>query len=99
MKNFFKNIFGKKYPARTDSEDTDNNGVPLDESKAPESRRKKPMGRVYAGPDMINKNRDAMKCVYAGPEMMQKREPVPSVMEEVYMGPVGEDPDDEPTDE
>lgn len=84
MKNFFKNLFGKKYPQRTDDTESGMRRV----YAGPLSRKKR-MQCVYAGPGMMpkdrvkEKNTDNMRAVYAGPPRSDKDK----AMEGVYMGP------------
>ena len=84
MKNFFKNLFGKKYPQRNDDQESGMRRV-----YAGPSSRKKRMQCVYAGPGMMPRDRekdkdvDNMREVYAGPPMSDKEE----TMKCVYMGP------------
>ena len=84
MKNFFKNLFGKKYPQRNDDPESGMRRV-----YAGPSSRKKRMQCVYAGPGMMPKDRvkekdtDNMREVYAGPSRSDKDDS----MECVYMGP------------
>ena len=69
MKNYFKNIFKKKYPQRVD-EDIKNMRV-LYAGPAFRNKRKR-MECVYAGPEMMGRirRRDTeMEDVYAGPSM------------------------------
>ncbi|MCR5683985.1 MAG: hypothetical protein K6G81_00995 [Lachnospiraceae bacterium] len=92
MKNFFKNLFGEKYPGRVNRDPKKPNADPKSMEgvyAGPEEIRnkRKPMGKVYAGPGYFENERKSMKCVYAGPEMMKKRTSRPSEMEDVYMGP------------
>ena len=84
MKNFFKNLFGKKYPQRNNDQEPGMRRV----YAGPLSRKKR-MQCVYAGPGMMPKDRvkekdkDNMREVYAGPPRSDKDE----TMECVYMGP------------
>ncbi|MBQ3967647.1 MAG: hypothetical protein II688_03050 [Lachnospiraceae bacterium] len=91
MKNFFKGIFKNKYPGRVNGDDNTTSGV----YAGPDyfEKKKKPMGKVYAGPGFMDRNNT--KCVYAGPEMMEKRKRA-SEMEDVYAGPPMDEPEDEP---
>lgn len=92
MKNFFKGIFKNKYPGRVNGDDNATSGV----YAGPDyfEKKKKPMGKVYAGPGFMDRNNT--KCVYAGPEMMEKRRRA-SEMEDVYAGPPMDEPEDEPS--
>ena len=93
MKNFFKGIFKNKYPGRVNGDDNTTSGV----YAGPDyfEKKKKPMGKVYAGPGFMDRNNT--KCVYAGPEMMEKRRRA-SEMEDVYAGPpMDDEPQEEPS--
>ena len=89
MKNFFKKLFGEKYPGRAEK----NNRMKCVYA-GPEqmARRFGRMEKVYAGPPIWERDDDnAMEDVYAGPEQM---EPDPETMMAVYAGPeqMGSDP-------
>ena len=83
MKNFFKNLFGKKYPQRNDDPESGMRRV-----YAGPSSGKKSMKCVYAGPPKAE-NDKTMECVYMGPPIDEKdiiieeQDPI----EGVYMGP------------
>ena len=94
MKNFFKNIFKKKYPERVEEKRGRTGHV----YAGPEQmRNRKSMQCVYAGPPDSSRTvgKSEIREVYAGPPKTL-RTIRDSEMEDVYAGP----PDDpEPTEE
>ena len=93
MKNFFKNLFKKKYPERTKEK-----GLFMKRVYAgPEQMRKRNSTKcVYAGPEMMDRNRvDSIKIVYAGPPTgLRKNRRSSAELEDVYMGPEPPEPID-----
>lgn len=80
MKNFFKKLFGKKYPDRANGPSTRHGRV----YAGPGYFRNRAEG-VYAGPRM--RDDESMLCVYAGPPEDLDPEVEDVVLEEVYNGP------------
>ena len=83
MKNFFKNLFGKKYPQRTDDSPAHMKVV-----YAGPKQMKKNMQGVYAGPEMMNNNTE-IREVYAGPPRPETPSPETDTEQfmAVYAGP------------
>lgn len=80
MKNFFKKLFGKKYPDRANGPSTRHGRV----YAGPGFFRNRAEG-VYAGPRM--RDDESMLCVYAGPPEDLDPDVEDVVLEEVYNGP------------
>ncbi|MBR6898500.1 MAG: zinc ribbon domain-containing protein [Lachnospiraceae bacterium] len=80
MLNFFKKLFGRKYPEGAGDDDIELEGKDYPKEY---KKKKKITGRVYAGPPISRKN---MECVYAGPDMMD-RVRRNSATEGAYAGP------------
>lgn len=80
MKNFFKKLFGRKYPDRANGPSTRHGRV----YAGPGYFRNRAEG-VYAGPRM--RDDESMLCVYAGPPEDLDPEVEDVVLEEVYNGP------------
>lgn len=80
MLNFFKKMFGRKYPEGAGDDDIELEGKDYPKEY---KKKKKITGRVYAGPPISRKN---MECVYAGPDMMDRGRRN-SATEGAYAGP------------
>ena len=109
MKNFFKNLFKKKYPERTKEKGLHMKRVYAGPEQmgrrnstegvyaGPEQMRKRNSTKcVYAGPEMMDRNRfDSIKIVYAGPPTgLRKNRRSSAELEDVYMGPEPPEPVD-----
>ena len=98
MKNFFKNLFKKKYPERTKEK-----GLRMQRVYAGPEQMKRRNGAecVYAGPEMLDKRPvDSIKIVYAGPPTGLRRKRRSSAeLEDVYMGPEPPEPVEDEQDD